>query len=84
MNPYHFHGQHAVLEAPRDWDHETEGECGGLPIRMLDGGCLSVWKPTPEELEKLNSGGAVTVWVAGHQPVMSLGACDSASLLVEA
>ncbi|MDX2277756.1 MAG: hypothetical protein NW206_20075 [Hyphomonadaceae bacterium] len=82
MTPWHFVGQERVLEAPSQWDHKTEGECGALPIRVVDGGCLSVWKPSPEELATLNAGGAVTSWTQGPQRVHALGVCGPESLLL--
>lgn len=84
MTPQHFVGQDRVLEAPADYDHAALGECGGLPVRVVSGGCMSVWKPTPEELDFLANGGGVVIWVMGLQPVMSVGACGKSALLVPA
>lgn len=62
--------------APADWDAESNGECGTLPItahRNEEGETLltSFWKPTPEELEALNANGALmlTVWGRSHPVV---------------
>lgn len=84
MTPMHFVGQSRVLEAPPGYDHEANGECGGLPVMFTNGGCASVWKPSPEELAQLNAGGGIVIWLMGGQPVMSVGACAKESLLVEA
>lgn len=82
MIPHHFAGQDRVLEAPAGYDHENQGECGALPVAFVDGGCLSVWKPTPEELAMLNAGGGVTLWVSGPQPIVAMGTTPAASLIV--
>lgn len=84
MKPHHFVGQHRVLEAPKGYDHEAQGECIGLPVRF-DGGCsISVWKPTPEDLVRLNAGGGVVLGVLGGQPPVWLDTCDASTLLVSA
>lgn len=82
MTPHYFAGQDRVLEAPEGYDHENLGECGALAVAFVDGGCLSVWKPTPEELEMLNSGGGVTLWVAGPQPVVAMGTVPAEALII--
>lgn len=84
MNPYHFKGQSRILEAPHSYDHKAHGECGGLPVRFVDGGCLSVWKPSANELATLNADGGVVLFVLGLQPVTSMGVCEAEQILVEA
>ena len=85
MTPYHFTGQERVLEAPPGYDHEARGECGGLPVLFTeDGGVVSVWKPTPEELATLNRGGGVVLHVIGGQPPVALGVTGPEQLLVPA
>lgn len=62
------------LGAPPGWDHETV-PCAALPITRadIDGHpvIVSRWRPTAEELERLNAGAAVALWVfdAGMPPV---------------
>lgn len=84
MKPYHFHGQTHVLEAPKGWDHEAEGECIGLPVRIEDGVSYSVWKPSDEDLARLNAGGGVVVAVHGGQPPIWTDTLPADSLLVSA
>ena len=44
----------------------------GLPILDHEGIMYSSWEPTPDELDKLNKGGKITLAVQGiaHPPVM--------------
>lgn len=74
-------GATRVLGAPKGWNRDRDGECEGLPIReaRLESGqpvMISAWKPTPDELDRLNRGAAVELAVCGivHPPVsMSVG-----------
>ena len=82
MKPGTIAGATRVLGAPRGWNPEKDGPCGGLPIleTLTAHGqkCMvSAWIPTPEELERLNAGAAIELCVMGivHPPVgMSIGA----------
>lgn len=67
--------------APKGWDRERDGECGGLPIRIVqnDGGgigCQSAWKPTPEELAVLTDGGYVVLHIVGWRVPVALSVTD--------
>lgn len=64
--------------APKNWDPERDGHCGGLPIIFDGSSCRSAWKPTPEELAILNDGGYVTLYVVGWQVPVALGVVDKA------
>lgn len=61
------------LAKPRDWNEETQGQCGSLPAHFDPEKTVftSFWQPTEEELEILNSGGAVQLCVhgSGHPAV---------------
>lgn len=63
------------LGAPRDWDKDAHGPCGGLPIRdektTAGDGMTSAWFPTPEEIERIAAGAPVYLTVLGrvHPPV---------------
>jgi len=57
-----------VLGAPEGWDQSslpvnalpiTRTEVNGVPA------VASFWKPSAEELERLNAGGSVSLWVIG-------------------
>ena len=66
------HTQHsscnAVLGAPKNWDQNTL-ECRPLAITHTNWSGLpavvSFWRPSKEDLEKLNNGALVAVWIAG-------------------
>lgn len=62
-----------VLGAPSDWDH-TKAECVGLPIfDHPEGWMISEWRPTVEELQALQNGGTIRLWVSGSaHPVVSI------------
>lgn len=70
-----------VLGAPFDWDPKVNGQCGGLPIRdeITTAGptMRSAWFPTPAEIDRINAGAPVELFVIGnvHPPVaLSVGA----------
>lgn len=89
MTPYHFIGQDRVLEAPDGYDHKSNGECVGLPVKVdkLPSGMpivSSVWRPTPEQLMTLQRGGAVVLTVWGGQPPVALDVTGPEQLLVPA
>lgn len=88
MIAHHFRGQSFVMEASPNHDHQRDGEVYGLPVRVERDargpwGYSSMWKPTPEELELLNAGGAVRVTVVGAQPPIDVGA-EAAPLRIPA
>lgn len=73
--------------APADWDPKKDGECGSLPVRVINSqgqtllkgddyalawGCESAWQPTPAELEMLNAGGNVILRCVGWQIPVAL------------
>lgn len=73
MNPIRFKGQTGELQKPSSM---TDEECAPLPYMRRDdvgpsGAYVSMWQPTPEELQQLNAGGCVSLWVfsSGHPPV---------------
>lgn len=63
-----------VLGAPKGWDQKAL-ECGALPITQteVDGmpAMVSFWRPDAAELEALQKGALVALWVIGeaHPPV---------------
>lgn len=61
------------LGAPKGWNPETDGNCGHLAVRLVDGNVFeSLWEPTPAELEVLKVGGSVLLRVVGGQPPVAL------------
>lgn len=81
MNPRRIDGATMVLGAPADWHDTHDGRCMGLPVRVID--CqnslylVSAWEPTPAELEALNRGETVKLWIMGtSHPVVSLSVGD--------
>lgn len=63
-----------TLAAPGSWDHR-QVDCDALPVTDTKIGnypaMKSYWQPTPSELERLNAGGSVVLWVISetHPPV---------------
>lgn len=49
-----------------------EGQVRDLHVKFIDGASVSRWEPTPEELELLNAGGSVELWIMGRQPPVML------------
>lgn len=73
-----------VWGAPENWEASKMGECGGLPARLVETSAgpmwESAWEPTPEELNMLNKGGTVHLFVGAHpHPVVAM----SVSPLIE-
>ncbi|PDT77206.1 hypothetical protein [Bradyrhizobium sp. C9] len=70
-------GANMTLGAPPNWDEERDGTCFALPIRaeVINNSMpslTSAWKPTAEELARLNAGAPVHLRVISrtHPPVM--------------
>lgn len=77
MIPIRIAGVTRNLGAPPDWDPETGGSCGHLPVRdeIIDGlpYMTSRWEPTPAELADLNAGRPIELRIIGrNHPVVSL------------
>jgi hypothetical protein len=77
MRPVEIAGATHVLGAPLDWDPLKQGDCVGLPVRLLNDPDVgpewkSAWRPSPAELVALMNGGVVLLTVCGdgHPPVM--------------
>ena|SRR5205809_7051712 len=79
------------MKAPDDWDH-SEVQVHPLYISAGNVGkhqCFaSYWKPSVEDLEILNAGGAVEVMLLGVQPAMQVNAqaipeVDPASIVTD-
>ncbi len=71
-----------VFGAPADWDGK-DTTCGALVIRDVqttEGNFMvSAWEPTPEEIERLQGGETVKLWIRGvAHPVVSLTVGDIA------
>jgi len=68
MVPLRIIGADRIMVAP----HGQEDEVRDLHIKIIDGCSVSRWEPTPQELEILNVGGSVELWVLGRQPPVML------------
>ena len=70
MKAIEFEGQTGSLQPPIG---SKRGECGELPFFRNNGNktFVTVWKPSPEDLNSLNEGAHVLlhVWGANHPPV---------------
>lgn len=73
MYPTTFH-PNEVCVSPVTGEHETMSSLRVLPLQYQEGQrCMvSAWMPTPEDLERLNSGLPIYLGVmaAGQPPVM--------------
>lgn len=75
MIPGRIEGATRYLGAPPDWKPDADGHCAHLAILDMESEGVpvmaSVWEPTPAELERLNAGAKVTLFVVGraHPPV---------------
>lgn len=55
--------------------HCPEGmeNCESLYVKVIDDKLfVSRWEPTKNELESLNSGGIIELWIMGGQPVVGM------------
>lgn len=71
-----------VFGAPADWDGK-DTTCGALPVRDVhtpEGPFMvSAWEPTPAELEAIQRGETVKLWIRGSgHPVVALTVGDVA------
>ncbi len=68
-------GATRYLGAPMGWEPDAQGHCAHLAIRdveITEGPCMmSMWEPTPAEIESLQHGAPIILWVVGvaHPPV---------------
>lgn len=75
MIPGRIHGATRYLGAPSGWQPDEHGHCSHLAILDTEVEGLpvmaSVWEPTPAELERLNAGAKLTLFIVGtgHPPV---------------
>jgi hypothetical protein len=77
MRPLRIEGYTHVLGAPEDWSDADLGKCGALAVKVCLVGNLpfmiSAWEPTPYELELLNKGASIHLYVQGKtHPVVSV------------
>jgi hypothetical protein len=81
MKPINFAQSNLTLNAPDNWDEEANGPCDSLPVLALPGTTSSVWRPSPEELQILNEGGAIILHLGidlkhSAHPVVALSATE--------
>lgn len=80
MRPVKVKDQNADFGKPLDWDESVMGPCGSLPLRREVQGSgghayashFSNWKPSADELARLNAGGVVELECCGVQPAVSV------------
>lgn len=85
MTPVVIPGATRALGAPDNWDPDTDGPCGALPIR--DGVHAEVWpymesawKPDAQELAALNAGGSIVLRIVNlTHPVVALYVIEDAA-----
>lgn len=74
-------GKLLPFHKPKDWDESANGPCGTLTVRrQVEGagptaflGLYSNWKPSADELVRLNAGHVVELMCCGVQPAVSVG-----------
>ena len=70
MIPLRIKGATHIMGPPRDCD---EVNIVSLHIIRTNDNCfVSRWEPTPKELDMLNNGGSVELWVLGSQPPVDI------------
>lgn len=70
MNKIQHPSNNHVLGAPKDWD-QSKLRCEALAVTVHEDdpnnpAICSFWKPTPEELQQLNNGEHVCLWIFGR------------------
>lgn len=79
MKPSDIEGETRRLGAPKDWQEEKDGSCGGLPIRdaVMPSGrpvMFSMWTTSSEERLLILAGHPVMFCIHGvSHPVVSIG-----------
>jgi len=67
---------------PANWDEARDGPCGTLDIADIVtperyAAMQSLWRPSAEDLNKLNRGGAIALWIYGTtHPVVAMAAIE--------
>lgn len=76
MKPIKFKESNKVYGAPENWDEKQHGECSALQVFEGEtpsglNAIISVWQPTPEEVEDIKSGKPIYLHITGngHPPV---------------
>lgn len=73
MIPQQLEGASRRLGAPKGWDHSTRGICHTLEIMDVDGWMVSAWRPSAAELQRLNDGQPLFLFIQGTaHPVVAL------------
>jgi hypothetical protein len=72
----HFNEVNRIYKAPADWNDSVNGPCADLPVKRTDDFAISRWQPSYEELQTLNSGGAIEIAIAGGQPAIAVSAVE--------
>lgn len=83
MTPVHFHGENGCVKSSIV-DPVTKEPAAILPVQLdkATNTFVSMWKPSPEELQVLVCGGVVSLLCQGGQPICAVGTVPS-SVLVE-
>ena len=68
MTPVVIEGATHTFGEPERWDEAANGKCLPLAVRVQEQWHASAWRPSPEELARLNAGEAVVMHIMGHQP----------------
>ena len=75
MHAGRIQGATLILGAPKEWDRDRDGFCGGLAVRQetttAGATMVSAWLPTPDEIERIREGAPIYVYVVDtvHPPI---------------
>lgn len=72
MTPITIKGATRHLLPRQGWKDTPDRACVGLHVRVTGDTYQSAWQPSAEDLEILNGGGSILLWVVGGQPPVSL------------
>lgn len=69
MKPVEFKWMNRIYTSPENWT-EKDGDCGDLPVFVGKDSLnhdiiISAWRPSEEDLKRLNNGGHLYVQVVG-------------------
>lgn len=83
MRPVEFTEQTTIFGPPENWDESVDGKCMNLPVGIFP--CehrkgmvyaISMWLPSPKDIEEILKGKPIAVQIYGGQPPISLYTID--------
>lgn len=65
MKPIEFEGVNKIYVAPDDWDTDSNGPCGDLPVMQENGTITSCYELSSDDIDRLIHGGKL--WFTIYQ-----------------